>query len=223
VSRRRCTKQANNPPDQDAVIKALKQQIADLQSRTSDLSSLKKEVASLSKENARLTTDNKKLSDSLAAAHSESKTLSTKLAAARSTQPDAKPSAVPGSAAKPRSNGILLPGALEAAKEAQLAHDKVDLYSDLTNLIIVGMKRNEDDEPVYDCLQPGKQGSMLHPPSLSLAAIFLLTPWLFSQHYTSTSPLQRPPIWPMLKQSLCTSRCWMSSGIESCWMCCRII
>jgi regulator of replication initiation timing len=149
--------------DQDAVIKALKQQITDLQSRTSDLTSMKRELAALSKENARLASDNKKLTDSLTTSNNESKTLSNKLAAARSTQPEAKH--VPGSAVKPRSNGIVLPGTAEAAKEAQLAKQKVDLYSDLTNLVVLGMKLNEDDEEVYDCLQTGRNGSTFESPA----------------------------------------------------------
>jgi regulator of replication initiation timing len=145
--------------DQDAVIKALKQQITELQTRTSDLAPLKKELAALSKDNARLTSENKKLTDSLATAQNESKTLSNKLAAARSQQPETKN--VPGSAVKARSNGIVLPGTAEAAKEAQLSKQKVDLYSDLTNLVILGMKRNDDEEDVYDCLQTGRNGSTL--------------------------------------------------------------
>ncbi|KAF2850541.1 hypothetical protein T440DRAFT_507999 [Plenodomus tracheiphilus IPT5] len=145
--------------DQDAVIKALKQQIAEFQSRTSDLASTKKELAQLGKENAHLVAENKKLMDLLAVSQNESKSLSSKLAAARSsTQPENKN--VPGSAVKPRSNGVVLPGTAEAAKEAQLAKQKVDLYSDLTNLVVLGMKRNEDDEHVYDCLQTGRNGTL---------------------------------------------------------------
>lgn len=132
--------------------------MAELQSRTSDLTSMKKELAVLSKENARLASENKKLTESLTTSQNESKTLSSKLAAARSSQqPESKN--VPGSAMKPRSNGVVLPGTAEAAKEALLAKQKVDLYSDLTNLVILGMKRNEDEEDVYDCLQTGRNGS----------------------------------------------------------------
>ncbi|KAF1843303.1 uncharacterized protein K460DRAFT_291009 [Cucurbitaria berberidis CBS 394.84] len=144
--------------DQDAVIKALKQQNSELQSRTSDLAAVKKELAQLSKENARLNTENKKLADSLAAAQGESKTLSNKLAAARAAPPE--PKNVPGSAIKNRSNGVVLPGAAETAKEAQLAKQKIDLYSDLTNLVVLGMKRNEHEEDVYDCLQTGRNGTL---------------------------------------------------------------
>lgn len=123
---------------------------------------MKKELAALSKDNARLDAENKKLADSLSTAHNETKTLSNKLAAARSTQPEQK--TVPGSAVKARTNGVVLPGTAEAAKEAQLAKQKVDLYSDLTNLVILGMKHNEEEGDVYDCLQTGKNGSTLHSP-----------------------------------------------------------
>ncbi|KAH7071055.1 hypothetical protein FB567DRAFT_564679 [Paraphoma chrysanthemicola] len=145
--------------DQDAVIKALKQQISELQNRTSDITSLKRELAAMSKENARLSAENKKATDSLTAAQNESKMLSNKLAAARSSvQPETKN--VPGSAVKSRTNGVVLPGTAEAAKEATLAKQKVDLYSDLTNLVILGMKRNDEDEDVYDCLQTGRNGTL---------------------------------------------------------------
>ncbi|KAL5113247.1 hypothetical protein ACEQ8H_008887 [Pleosporales sp. CAS-2024a] len=151
--------QAHGMWHQDAVIKALRQQITDLQSRTSDLASLKKEVATLSQENARLTCEHKSLTAALTSAQAESKTLSTKLAAARA-QPPESTKTVPGSAVKARSNGVVLPGTAEAAKEAQLAKHKVDLYSDLTNLVVLGMKKNDDDEDVYDCLQTGRNGTL---------------------------------------------------------------
>lgn len=149
--------------DQDAVIKAMKQQISESQSRASDLTSTKKELAQLAKENARLHADHKKLTESLTSAQNESKMLSNKLAAARSsTQPESK--TVPGSAVKARATGVVLPGTAEAAKEAQLAKQKVDMYSDLTNLVVLGVKRTEDEEDVYDCLQTGRNGSKLNHP-----------------------------------------------------------
>jgi hypothetical protein len=123
---------------------------------------MKKELAALSKENARLTSDNKKLTESLTVSQNESKTLSNKLAAARSSTQSEK--AVPGSAVKSRASGVILPGTVEAAKEAVLAKQKVELYSDLTNLVILGMKRNDDEEDVYDCLQTGRNGSKSNPP-----------------------------------------------------------
>lgn len=119
---------------------------------------MKKELAQLSKENTRLTAENTKLTSSLAASQNESKTLSNKLAAARSSAPQ-ETKTIPGSAVKPRAPGVVLPGTAEAAKEALLAKQKVDMYSDLTNLVVLSMKRNEDEEDVYDCLQTGRNGS----------------------------------------------------------------
>lgn len=119
---------------------------------------MKKEIAKLEKENNRLDSENKRLTDSLNSAQSENKTLSTKLAAARSSAPPENKNA-PGSAVKPRSAGVVLPGSAEAAKEAQFQKQKVEVYSDLTNLVILGMKKNEDEEEVYDCLQAGRNGS----------------------------------------------------------------
>lgn len=157
----------NTRLDQDAVIKALKQQVADLQSRTSELTSLNKSISALTKTNTTLTAENKKLADSLNTAQKENTTLNTKLAAARSsTQAESK---IPGSAVKPRTTGVVLPGSAEAAKDAMLQKQKVEMYCDLTNLVIVGVKKNEDDEDVYDCLQTGRNGSK--SPSIHLRRV----------------------------------------------------
>jgi len=146
--------------DQDAVIKALKQQITELQSHSSALTSLKKQFTKLEKDNAVLESENKKLTTSLTTAQNENKALSGKLAVARASAPPEQKN-VPGSAVKARAPGVVLPGAIEAAKDAQVKTAKVDLYSDLTNLVIVGIKKNEDGEEVYDCLQTGRNGSKL--------------------------------------------------------------
>ncbi|KAI1531046.1 Csm1 multi-domain protein [Pyrenophora tritici-repentis] len=145
--------------DQDAIITALKAQITTLQSHTSTLPTLKQELLSASKESLRLATENKKLTDALATAHSENKILSNKLSAARSSsQQQDSGKTVPGSAMKPRTTGVVLPGTAEAAREAALAKHKVDLYSDLTNLVVLGMRKNEEDADVYDCIQTGRNG-----------------------------------------------------------------
>ena len=51
---------------------------------------------------------------------------------------------------------------MSAASEAhQTAQKKEDLYSDLTGLIIRGVKRSESgDEDVFDCLQTGRNGTL---------------------------------------------------------------
>ena len=142
--------------DQDAVIKSLRQQVSDPQSRTGDLSSLKKDVAAAAKESARLAAENKRLHDALTTAQNENKTLSSKLAAARASSAQPETKTVPGSAVKPRTTGVVLPGTAEAVKEATLARQKVDLYSDLTNLVVLSVKKSDDGDDVYDCLQTGR-------------------------------------------------------------------
>ena len=179
--------------DQDAVIKALKQQIADLQTRTSEIASLNKSIAALTKTNTSLTSENKKLADSLNTAQKENATLNTKLAAAR--QPEANK--VPGSAVKARNTGVVLPGSAEAAKDAMLQKQKVEMYCDLTNLVIVGVKKNEDDEDVYDCLQTGRNGSKYPHPhhyrhTLNIPrANFSTSPALPSYHFRGRRELCR--------------------------------
>lgn len=151
---------ANSQADQDAVIKALKQQMTELQSRTAEIATLRKDLAKAQQENARLAAENQKSNESLATVQKEKETLSTKLAAARSSaQPETK--TVPGSAVKQRSTGVVLPGQLEAAKKAQFQDQKVELYSDLTNLLVMGVKKSEDGNDVYDCIQTGRNGSEL--------------------------------------------------------------
>jgi hypothetical protein len=161
----------------------LKQQVAELQSRTSEITALNKSISSLTKSNASLTAENKKLSDSLNTAQKENTTLNTKLAAARSsTQPEAK---VPGSAVKARTTGVVLPGSAEAAKDAMLQKQKVEMYCDLTNLVIVGVKKNGDDEDVYDCLQTGRNGSKspLNPSFYEPGLIFFFCSTTLPPHH----------------------------------------
>ncbi|KAL1598609.1 hypothetical protein SLS60_007749 [Paraconiothyrium brasiliense] len=145
--------------DQDAVIQALKQQIAEMQSRTAEIAALRKELVKVGKDNARLAAENQKVNESLTAAHKEKDTLSTKLAAARSMAP-LETKNVPGSAAKARSTGVVLPGQIEAAKKAVFQDQKVELYSDLTNLLVMGVKKSEEGDDVYDLIQTGRNGTL---------------------------------------------------------------
>ncbi|RSM08038.1 hypothetical protein CDV31_008341 [Fusarium ambrosium] len=96
------------------------------------------------------------LNGSLSEAKSEIKTLSTKLAAVRSGDVNSR---VPGSAMK--AGGLASRTAqAEAAHATQAtAQAKEDLYADLTDLIIRGV-RQEDMEDVFDCIQTGRNGSL---------------------------------------------------------------
>ncbi len=97
------------------------------------------------------------------ASQNECKTLSTKLAAQRTASTNVQSvdaPRVPGSAVKNNAHRTVMVGSAEAAKEAQIRQLKEDLYSDLTGLIIRGVKRQEGED-VYDCIQTGRNGSKL--------------------------------------------------------------
>ena len=101
------------------------------------------------------------LESSLATAQNEIKSLQAKLAAARSssTPVDRATSKTPGSAKK--SNGqakTVMVGSAEAVQAAQTAQLKEELYSDLTGLIVRGVKRTDEGDS-YDCIQTGRNGS----------------------------------------------------------------
>ncbi|KAF2489304.1 hypothetical protein BU16DRAFT_519231 [Lophium mytilinum] len=145
--------------DQDAVIRSLKQQVASLQTRSSETSSLRKELAVLTAANTKLTSENKSLSESLATAQNENKTISAKLAQARSSAPP-EGKAGQGSAMKQQQRSVVLPGSAEAQKEVQIRKLKEDLYTDLTGLIIRGVKKGDDDEDIFDCIQTGRNGTL---------------------------------------------------------------
>jgi hypothetical protein len=120
-------------------------EVGELRLQAAESASQKKEIAKLKKENEKLSAQN------------ETKTLTSKLAAARSSAlPDQKNA--PGSAVKPRS--VVLPGSKEAAEEMHMRQQKENIYSDLTDLIILGVKKGEEGEDVYDCIQTGRNGSM---------------------------------------------------------------
>lgn len=110
-----------------------------------------------SKTQARLT----ELESSLATAQNEVKALQAKLAAARSaaTHVESSSGKAPGTPKKTGSQvRTVMVGSAEAAQAAQTAQLKEDLYSDLTGLIVRGVKRTDEGD-FYDCIQTGRNGS----------------------------------------------------------------
>ncbi len=108
------------------------------------------------------------LESSLAEAQNEIKALQAKLAAARSsaTSVESVNAKTPGSTMKNSSQvRTVMVGSAEAAQAAQTAQLKEDLYSDLTGLIIRGVKRTEEGD-AYDCIQTGRNGSEFYHPRL---------------------------------------------------------
>ncbi|TVY53927.1 Monopolin complex subunit pcs1 [Lachnellula cervina] len=156
---------------QSDEIASLKTQIAQLNTSLAEVKlegktllaekkTLTTENKNLSSENKKLSTENSKLSTEVKSMTAENKTLSAKLAANRTVAASVESAntRVTGSAVKPN-GGIRLMGTVEAAQVAQAAQLKEDLYSDLTGLIIRGVKR-ETEEDIFDCIQTGRNGTL---------------------------------------------------------------
>jgi hypothetical protein len=137
----------------------LKADVAAQTALAKDSTGLKKKLDTQKNEIAALQAQLAKMTISLSEAQSENKTLSAKLAANRTAAASVESTAskVPSSAVK-ASGGIRMIGSAEAAKVAQAAQLKEDIYSDLTGLIIRSVKR-ETEEDVFDCIQTGRNGS----------------------------------------------------------------
>lgn len=114
------------------------------------------------------------ITTTLSEAKTEIKSLTTKLNAARAAEATATATAqaatvrVPGSAMKPSAMGGR--GIDQAQVQAQLqatqtAKMKENLYSDLTGLVVTGIRR-DGPEDVYDCIQTGRNGSKCNNLSL---------------------------------------------------------
>ncbi|KAI6960009.1 hypothetical protein KC355_g12785, partial [Hortaea werneckii] len=163
--------------DADALIAGLKKEIAELRKSSSkehrepkespETANLRKEVSSLKTEKERMSKEHSETKEKLQTAQNEAKSLEAKLVAARQqlsasttcsngSQQDGK--GVPASAQKnSQSNrGGASIYSSEAQKEAKM---KENLYSDLTGMIIRGVKR-KDGEDEYDCIQTGRNGTL---------------------------------------------------------------
>jgi hypothetical protein len=145
---------------QDELIASLRREIQAQKAMAAEGKDSHAQLAVVNAENTRLVSENKALSKSLIEAQNENKALSAKLRAAQlsSQRAESVGPRLPGSAAKaPAARPVLL-GTSDAAKEAQRNQLKEELYRDLTGLVILGVKCN-DEENVYDCIQTGRNGS----------------------------------------------------------------
>ncbi|KAK8207410.1 chromosome segregation protein Csm1/Pcs1-domain-containing protein [Phyllosticta capitalensis] len=133
---------------QDDLIAALKKELATQRAQATESKSLKTQVSRLSTANADLVAEQKALHTELSDAQKKIETLNTKLSA------KVAETKAPGSAVK--STKTAMTGSSDAALIQQL---KEDLYSDITGLIIRGVKR-EEDEDVFDCIQTGRNGTL---------------------------------------------------------------
>ncbi|KAF2485190.1 chromosome segregation protein Csm1/Pcs1-domain-containing protein [Neohortaea acidophila] len=152
--------------DADALVAGLKKELAELKKASAasaknvaeakENEALQKQLSSATATNSGLATENANLKSSLQVAQNEVKALEAKLVAARqqsSAQEENKKGAMDGKNNLSRSVG---PNATDAQKEAKM---KENLYSDLTGLIIRGVKRKEGEDE-YDCIQTGRNGTL---------------------------------------------------------------
>ena len=160
--------------DQNAVIASLKKELAEARkasTSTSETANLQKQVVTLTTSNDTLSSENATLKTSLQLSQNEVKSLEAKLVGARQ-QLSQLPSTQEGSNKAPGAattradlNRSVGPNATDAQKEAKMIQN---FYSDLTGLIILGVKRKEGED-VYDCIQTGRNGSKSpHQPRSTL-------------------------------------------------------
>ncbi|KAK4544116.1 hypothetical protein LTR36_004614 [Oleoguttula mirabilis] len=159
-------KRASDQKTKDAndLIASLKKEIAELRktssSTSSETSGLHKQVTTLTSANDKLSIESASLKEKAQTAQNEAKSLEAKLVVARqqlSTSSTTQDSKAPASAAKNSAlNRSIATNATDAQKEAKM---KENLYSDLTGLIIRGVKR-KDGEDEYDCIQTGRNGTL---------------------------------------------------------------
>lgn len=144
------------------LVASLKKELAMQTSMAQEYRKLQKAMQARDAENSKLLSNISELTSSLSAAQNEVKALQAKLAAARTvaTTVESTSGRTPGSAMKPSvPTRTVMVGSAEAAQAAQNAQLKEDLYSDLTGLILRGVKRTEDED-TFDCIQTGRNGTL---------------------------------------------------------------
>ncbi|KAI9879142.1 MAG: hypothetical protein M1830_009401 [Pleopsidium flavum] len=144
------------------LIASLKKELTAQTALAQESRSLQKQLSSRNSELAKVQTKVAQLSTSLSEAQNENKVVQAKLAASRTAASSVESvhAKTPGSAMKTSSQArTLMVGSAEAAQAAQVAQLKEDLYSDLTGLILRGVKRS-DTSDVYDCIQTGRNGTL---------------------------------------------------------------
>lgn len=152
----------------DQLIAALKAELTTQKEAARENVHVQKQLEASESQLSTLNAKVAELTSSLTKSKTEINALNIKLTASRQAEAAAvakigQPQ-VPGSAMKNKQNGnrMLTMGNSEAIAQAtQQAQLKEDLYSDLTGLIVRGVKRDQQTgEDVYDCIQTGKNGTL---------------------------------------------------------------
>lgn len=148
----------------DELIARLRQDLAAQSTRDDEAEKSQKRLSAAEASEVKARTESKELKSTLSTAQNEVKSLQAMVAASRSApHPVDSASKQPGSALKVQHGGprTVIVGSAEAAKEAHKRMLKEELYGDLTGLIVRDVKKGEDGEDVYDCIQTGRNGSKL--------------------------------------------------------------
>ncbi|KAK3338261.1 chromosome segregation protein Csm1/Pcs1-domain-containing protein [Neurospora tetraspora] len=152
----------------DQLIAALKAELSSQKEAARETTRLQKQLEASESQLSTLNAKVAELISSLTKSKTEINALNIKLTASRQAEAAAAAKIgqpqVPGSAMKNKQNGnrMLTMGNSEAIAQATQQHQlKEDLYSDLTGLIVRGVKRDQQTgEDVYDCIQTGKNGTL---------------------------------------------------------------
>ncbi|ETI27545.1 hypothetical protein G647_09736 [Cladophialophora carrionii CBS 160.54] len=152
--RKQCdaTMQASND-----LIASLKKELATQAPLAHETRRLKQQMQSQEEEMGKMRETTADLTTSLAAAQNEIKALQAKLAAARASSVDHPKT--PGSAMKSSAHRSVVASNADAAKTVEIAQMKLDLYSDLTGLVVLNLKKTEEGHS-YECIQTGQNGTL---------------------------------------------------------------
>ena len=155
--RKQCeaTTQASNE-----LVASIKKELAMQAPTVQEARKLKKHIQTQEADAVQLRKNNTDLSTALTSARNEIKSLQAKLAAARNSSVAAESSRTPARDA--RSTAAIRSVVTNTSEAAQTAQMKEELYSDLTGLIVRGVKRGDDGD-TYDCIQTGRNGSKYKP------------------------------------------------------------
>ncbi len=160
-------------PASKELIANLKAELATQKELAREGQRLKKQLEANETKISGLQSEITQMTTSLSESKAENKSLNMKLSASRNAEAAAAAKAVPGSAMK----GSLMRPNTEAIQQATKASQmKLDLYGDLSGLIIRSVK-HEGDEDVYDCIQTGRDGrskALSTQPYLQIESLTLL-------------------------------------------------
>ena len=156
------------------------------------------------------------LMDSLTSSQNEIKALHARLAATRAAGATVETVPIAARAqgaanGKGPANRTVMVGSAEAARAAQAAQMKENMYSDLTGLIMRNVDRLENAD-VYDCIQTGRNGSESFEPSMY--ELWRLTS---VQPCTSNCPCRLISLPRMMRPRSSTCRCLMEIETATCW------